>query len=86
MPEPYSADVSPVSRELTDALIEVLRERLEQEGLSVNRLAQLADVPQPTLHKYLQGGGTPTVDVFNALAGPLNTDLEELLSAARRRV
>nr|WP_275689740.1 helix-turn-helix transcriptional regulator [Enterococcus hirae] len=59
---------------------------MEGEGMSVNRLAQLAGIPQPTLFKYLKGGGTPTVDTFDSLAAPLTTDLEELLAAARRRV
>lgn len=73
-------------RELTDALLEVVRERMEQEGLSGNRLAQLTGLKQPTVAKHLRGQGTPTVDDFDAIAGALQTDLAELLEAARRRL
>ncbi|NAE18091.1 helix-turn-helix domain-containing protein [Enterococcus hirae] len=73
-------------RELTDALIEVVKERMEGEGMSLGRLADAAGTSRQTLTNQLRGIGVPTLDTLDAVAAALHTDLEELLAAARRRV
>lgn len=73
--------------ELADALLEVLHERMQGEGLSVNRLAGLSGIQQPTLLRKLRAQGRLTVDEWDRVAVALGEPgLEALLEAARRRV
>lgn len=76
----------PLPRDLADALIEVVRERMEGQAMSVNRLAKLVGIHQQTLDPHLKGSGTVGVDEWDAIARELGETLEQLLEAARRRM
>lgn len=83
----YGAGVPEVTRDLADALIEVVRERMTQEGTTVLALAEKMGVQRPTLSRQLRGNGTLTIDEWDALARAVGEqDLEGLLLAARRRM
>ena len=57
-----------------------VRAAIERAGLSVNRAAQLAGIPQSTLDRRLLGG-TPgfTVSELSALASVLGIDASSLV-------
>lgn len=76
----------PFARDLADGLIEVVRERMAERGLSVNRMAIEMGVTQTTLNRQLSGKGDLTIDEWEALALVLQEPLEALLVAGRRRM
>lgn len=78
-------DVVP-DRELADAMCKVVLERLEAEGLALNKVAKTISVPQPTLYQRLRGKGTIPIDDWNAIAAALGMTLNELIVAGRRRL
>lgn len=60
---------------------EVIRELMRTRGIpSVRQLALLADVPQPTVHRYLKGEhDAMELDKLVALASVLDVTLSEML-------
>lgn len=84
--DPITLTYMPVPRDLADALIEVVKERMEGMEMSINRLAGLIGANSPTLNRQLRSHGNLTVDEWEALAGALGESLNDLLDAARRRM
>lgn len=73
-------------RDLHEAMLEIVRERMAERDLSVNRLAALTGLTQQTLDGHLKGRGSVGLDEWDAIAGALEEPLADLLQAARRRV
>lgn len=74
------------SRDLADALLEVVRQRMAEHQLSGRALAARIGLSPVTTAAHLRGEGTIGVDEWEAIAQALGArDLEELLEEARRQ-
>lgn len=70
---------------LSMAAVEVIRQRMAERGLSGNRLAQAAALPQTSLARLLRGQGDVTLDELSAVAAALGTNLPGLVHDALQR-
>ena len=59
-----------------------LRKLLSDRNLSVNHVAQLADVPQPTLHRVIAGERSPRIGIVAKIARALGVSVDSLLKDA----
>lgn len=74
-------------RELTEAILEVVRQRMDEQGLSARTVAGRLGWPDNTLSRKLRGVGDFTVDELDALAVLLGGNgLEDLVEQARRHL
>jgi len=76
----------PISRDLADALIEVVRDFLVAEERSVRWLAIEIGVAQQTLDRQLKGRGDITIDEWAAIADAMGTTIAELTAKGATRL
>lgn len=77
----------PLPRDLSNALIAVVRQRMEEQRMSGRALAGKIGITHVTMAAHLKGEGTVGIDEFEAIAHALGArDVEELLTEARRRI
>ncbi len=60
-----------------------LRDLRESRGLTQQQLAQLSDVPRPTLAHLESGAGNPTLLVMMKVAAALQVSIERLIAPVR---
>ena len=58
----------------------------EARGLSQQALANLAEIPRPTLTSFESGRANPTLSVLNKVATALQVSIEELVGTPRSEV
>lgn len=59
---------------------EIIRERRQQKGMTLEQMAQYLGVTAPAVHKWEKGTSYPDITLLPALARLLGTDLNTLLS------
>lgn len=81
----YGATVP--DRELTEAMLDIVRDRMEEQGLSMRGLAERSGLPYTNINRRLKGEGVIGLEEWDALAAALGDNrLEDLLEEARRRL
>ena len=83
-----SADVEKKT-EMTNAaknLAGNIRQLREQRGLTQHQVAQLSEIPRPTLASLESGAANPTLSVLTKVAFALQVSIEELIGAPRSQV
>lgn len=70
----------PLIDEETHALmIEKIKRRAKRENMSIEALADTANVSRGHLWRILRGGASPTVEILSKLANALDTKASRLL-------
>ena len=67
-------------------LAQNIRKLRDERGLTQQRLAELADVPRPTLASLESGAANPTLGVLASVAAALQVSIEELIGPPRSQV
>jgi len=74
-------------RELTETMLDIVRDRMEEQGLSMRGLAEKSGLPYTNINRRLKGEGVIGLEEWDALAAALGDNrLEDLLEEARRRL
>ena len=68
--------------ELNEALNQVIREHMQQRGLTIAGLGREADIPRPTLSRILHNHKDPEFAQIQRVAEALNMPVSKLMKAA----
>lgn len=66
-------------------VIEFLTTKMQAEGISVNALAKTAHLPQTSLNRHLNGGGTMNVNLLTTVCDALNVSLTDVFAFVEER-
>jgi len=69
---------------IVDRFIEMIQEEMDEQGLSVTKLAEQAGTSRPYLHRVMSGRHIPSIDWCGRIADALG--LELILQKKTRRL